>query len=425
MPFRNLARSLPIVGAAILLATDPIGAQPSRSLDKCQKTIAKATGKYVRTYADTVGKCLMQASTVVLAKGGIVADAARTCATQLAKIVNSSRPDATIEAKFLAKIAKACDPGTNPRLAHAESDIYSLGATTLSARNLDAWCGEFGGDGSIDGYDEWRDCLAAASECQGRLLVAAEVPRALEYTAALAPAIAGLPSSPKNTDALTALQAIDSHLEGATDDNLPEIHCGPVAATTSGVGLAKTGQTGCWNSAGGAIACASTGQDGETQRGLDHNYVDNGDGTITDHATGLMWEKLCFDNTLTICATEQHVFNTFDWDGALAKVAAMNSANYAGHNDWRLPNVKELESLHDADTFDPAIDPIFHNASCTLPCAATTCSCTMSGPYWTSTSESGLPATFAWYVDFLSGAVTWDFKSGPTQRYARAVRGGA
>ncbi len=425
MPFRNLARSLPIVGAALLLATDPIGAQPSRSLDKCQQTIAKETGKYLRTYADTVGKCLKQASNQVLAKGGSASDAARTCATQLAKIVNSAKPHSTIGGKFAAKIAKACDPGSNPRLAHAEADLYTIGAATLSARNLDAWCAAFGGDGSIDDFDEWRDCLLAASECQAQLLVAAEYPRALEYTAALTPALAALPASLKNADAIAALQDIDSDIEGATDDDLPELRCGPVAAVSaSGVGLPKTGQRDCWNSSGSLVACTGTGQDGELRRGLDHNFVDNGDGTISDGATGLVWEKLCFDNTLTVCATEQHVFNTYDWDGALAKVAAMNSANYAGHNDWRLPNVKELESLLDAGTFDPAVDTIFHNASCVLPCAATSCSCTMSGPYWTSTSESGLPATFAWYVDFLSGAVTWDAKAGPTQRYARAVRGG-
>ena len=65
-----------------------------------------------------------------------------------------------------------------------------------------------------------------------------------------------------------------------------------------GGGVLKTGQTLCYNSAGSVISCAGTGQDGELQKGVARSYTDNGDGTITDNTTGLIWEKLTDDGTI-------------------------------------------------------------------------------------------------------------------------------
>ena len=72
---------------------------------------------------------------------------------------------------------------------------------------------------------------------------------------------------------------------------------------------------------------------------------DNADGTITDHATGLMWSK-------TDSGTGMN------WQQALAGVQQLNATNYLGHNDWRLPNAKELQSLVDYSRI-PAIAPVF------------------------------------------------------------------
>jgi hypothetical protein len=85
-----------------------------------------------------------------------------------------------------------------------------------------------------------------------------------------------------------------------------------------------------------------------------NDFVDNGDGTITDKATGLMWAQNDSGRGL-------------DWEEALAWVVQQNAANYLGHNDWRLPNVKELQSLVDYTrspdtTNSAAIAPSF-NAS--------------------------------------------------------------
>ncbi len=82
-----------------------------------------------------------------------------------------------------------------------------------------------------------------------------------------------------------------------------------------------------------------------------NDFVDNGDGTVTDLATGLMWSK-------------EDSGTGMDWEAALAWVQEKNAENYLGHDDWRLPNAKELQSIVDYDrspntTDSAAIDPVF------------------------------------------------------------------
>ncbi len=82
-----------------------------------------------------------------------------------------------------------------------------------------------------------------------------------------------------------------------------------------------------------------------------NDFHDNGDGTISDRATGLMWSKA--DSRMGM-----------NWQAALAWVQAKNAKKYLSHSDWRLPNAKELQSIVDytrapAVTHSPAIAPIF------------------------------------------------------------------
>ena len=82
-----------------------------------------------------------------------------------------------------------------------------------------------------------------------------------------------------------------------------------------------------------------------------NDFHDNGDGTISDLATGLMWSKT--DSKMGM-----------NWQAALAWVQAKNAKKYLGHSDWRLPNAKELQSIVDytrapAVTHSPAVAPIF------------------------------------------------------------------
>lgn len=110
-----------------------------------------------------------------------------------------------------------------------------------------------------------------------------------------------------------------------------------VSTYAATIQLPATGQTKCYDTAGAEMACAGTGQDGEIQAGKawpDPRFTDNGNGTVTDNLTGLEWSKN---------ASPAGVWQT--WLGALNYVKYLNSQNYLGFNDWRLPNVLELDSL--------------------------------------------------------------------------------
>ena len=95
---------------------------------------------------------------------------------------------------------------------------------------------------------------------------------------------------------------------------------------------------------------------GNTGYGV-NDFADNGDGTITDNATALMWSQ---DDSGA----------GMDWEAALAWVQQKNDENYLGHSDWRLPDAKELQSIVDygrspQQTGSAAIDPAFNITSIT------------------------------------------------------------
>jgi hypothetical protein len=126
------------------------------------------------------------------------------------------------------------------------------------------------------------------------------------------------------------------------------------------VQLPRTGQTTCWSDAGVVIDCAGTGQDGETRMGASFpalRFVDNGDGTISDTMTGLVWLKNahCADTVGGVAVTytgypvnpDKFGFswqNALNWSNALASGnCGLSDGSHAG--DWRLPNEREMSSL--------------------------------------------------------------------------------
>ncbi len=91
---------------------------------------------------------------------------------------------------------------------------------------------------------------------------------------------------------------------------------------------------------------------GDTGYGV-NDFADNGDGTVTDASTGLMWSQADSGVAMT-------------WEAALSFAESANAEGYLGHDDWRLPNVKELQGIVDytrsPDTTDsPALDPAFES----------------------------------------------------------------
>jgi hypothetical protein len=160
-----------------------------------------------------------------------------------------------------------------------------------------------------------------------------------------------------------------------------------------------------------------------------NDFLANGDGTITDRATGLMWAQTDSGAGL-------------DWEHVLAYVQARNADGYLGYKDWRMPNTKELQSLvdytrspnaTDATKAGPAIDPLFLCTGLINEAGAA------DYPYyWTGTTvmpESGGLYTSAWYVAFGravdasgydlhgAGAVRFDLKvaGGPARQDAERV----
>ena len=159
-------------------------------------------------------------------------------------------------------------------------------------------------------------------------------------------------------------------------------------------------------------------------------YRDNGDGTITDENTGLMWEKKSNDGGI------HDVDNTYTWgmttspytmNGTIVTSflwAGLNSGSgFAGYTDWRIPNVKELQSIVNYQIAypGPTVSSEF-NTGCAPGCTVLTCSCTAAYGYWSSTTNAITP-NYAWYVNFDNGLLLASTKS--TDFYVRGVRGGS
>ncbi len=122
-------------------------------------------------------------------------------------------------------------------------------------------------------------------------------------------------------------------------------------------------------------------------------FVDNSDETISDEATSLMWMQ--YDSGYYEAGDIAD--GTMDWETALAWVAEMNEQNFLGYSDWRLPNIKELQSLADYEnspivTGVPAMDELFY---CTpiINCYDED----DYGYYWSSTTHDDLSASETQY----------------------------
>lgn len=130
-------------------------------------------------------------------------------------------------------------------------------------------------------------------------------------------------------------------------------------------------------------------------------FTVNPNGTVTDTATGLVWEQCAQGLTGATC--HQGSVSSYSWVGALALVSEANANAYKGFTDWRLPNIKELESLVKRDTYAPAID------STAFP----------STPFTTGFRSSTVSDNVAWGVEFKDGVI--QRSSG---NLVRLVRGG-
>ncbi len=98
-------------------------------------------------------------------------------------------------------------------------------------------------------------------------------------------------------------------------------------------------------------------------------FKNNGDGTVTDTKTGLMWKR-CGEGQVWNSVTDgcDGSIVGYTWKAALEQVQAINNmGGFAGYTDWHLPNVKELQSIVERQCYSPAINlTIFPNTSNTF-----------------------------------------------------------
>ncbi len=158
--------------------------------------------------------------------------------------------------------------------------------------------------------------------------------------------------------------------------------------------LGKTGQ----------IIEYQAGDDGTYKVGRERSYSDNGNGTINDAMLNLMWQNDYSDN------------KGYDTNGTAPQINHADAISYcsaidlSGHNDWRLPSRRELQSL--VDYSKPHPGPVIADAF-----VSTT---QVDDWYWTGTDFSAV-TTAAWSVHFDDGFVTAVDKS--NSFYVRCVRG--
>ena len=156
----------------------------------------------------------------------------------------------------------------------------------------------------------------------------------------------------------------------------------------------------------GQITPFDTRDDGALQKGVawpTPRFTDNNNGTITDNLTKLIWMK------------NANAFGGRTWAQAISAANSLQAGQQSGltdgskAGDWRLPNVRELQSLVDYGRYNPAL-PAGHPFTNV-----------QSSYYWSSSTYAGY-TTLAWYVHFNGGHVGLDDKS--YSSYVWCVRAG-
>lgn len=189
----------------------------------------------------------------------------------------------------------------------------------------------------------------------------------------------------------------------------------------------RTGQTACYSSADQPVACDLQendlpGQDGQSRQGVswpDPRFTDNGDGTVTDNLTGLMWLKNASFSTSTLTEwTPKSGNGRLTWYESLTYIEKLNNGDFdeieagnCGYEDWRLPNIREIASLIHYGYSMPALSNTTGTEQWSeeAPFVGV-----QSYLYWSSTTVHrqalGSNAN-AWVVDFSDGDVKFQEKN--------------
>lgn len=173
-----------------------------------------------------------------------------------------------------------------------------------------------------------------------------------------------------------------------------------------------------WPTPAPALSCFNPGVAPTTP---DADFEVAADGTARHLATGLVWMRCAIGQTWTGTGCSGTAMSFPQWGAALRTVRDINSGasdadndgapGFAGMTDWRMPNIKELVSIHEACRRTPAFnDLVFPNAPA-------------GNVHWSSTTVANSPSV-AWYMDSADGVVSFTFKSDVIPRVMRLVRAG-
>lgn len=225
--------------------------------------------------------------------------------------------------------------------------------------------------------------------------------------------------------------------------------------------------------AGGKLDCGS-GCNFDTSGCFAARFVDNADGTITDHETGLMWEKKASRDAASDFANAHDADNSYAWAGACSTntskqcqpgsaasaacaanadggttgcvecdgddgvcnatrtiwslVVELNDGGFAGHTDWRVPTRAELQGILDYGNALLAVDEAFWTEACyTEDCtdiADPTCGCPLlASGSWSASAHASNPGASAWALSEGNGDMAFVVRTFLFQ--VRAVRGGS
>jgi hypothetical protein len=251
-----------------------------------------------------------------------------------------------------------------------------------------------------------------------RLATGAESPKMESFTEpGGAPTTGSMPTLDEMMDLAPAVDAdhgarVTDVASGKTFWGLTEGEWGPQIGVAGpiglGIGVPKTGQT----------ISHGDRDDGQLRKGVDWpdpRFVVSGQGTVTDTLTGLVWLEWA------------DCFGARTWDEALVAangladgVCGLTDGSVAG--DWRLPNVREQQSLIDYGRVHTAL-PMDH--------PFTLAQGYPSVSYWTSTTQADVHPRRAWTVSLYNGTVMGDWKTvisednaEPGEHHVWPVKGG-